>query len=270
LVATDACYEAKRRDPVFFLDQTTARAGVVCARERSVPTVLPAGLGLGNSHTALDAVDSARVVRWGHAVQRHSAGRAGHQTNVTQAAARHIGTSGNYRAPAPTRPPQTGLRSYRGGRGATPGVVPSRRCPPARCIVDTSHPGSRSSSRISRAQRRLNTAMMPPGRTVIQICSIDAPAHQRAFWLVCAAGEVEVCLKPPGFDVDLTVTTRVRVLAEVWRGIRPLESEIRAGHIRVEGPTRLRRAFPSWLLLSAYASIKRRAGVLDEQVQSKQ
>lgn len=118
--------------------------------------------------------------------------------------------------------------------------------------------------------RRLNTATMPPGRTVIQICFIDAPAHQRAFWLVCADGEVEVCLKPPGFDVDLTVTTRVRVLAEVWRGIRPLHSEIRAGHIRLEGLTRLRRAFPSWLLLSAYASIKRRASEVDEHVQSKQ
>ena len=107
--------------------------------------------------------------------------------------------------------------------------------------------------------RRLNTAVMPPGRTVIQICFIDAPAHQRGFWLVCADGDVEVCLKPPGFDVDLTVTTRVRALAEVWRGIRPLDSEIRAGHIQVEGPTSLRRAFPSWLLLSAYASISRHA-----------
>ena len=117
--------------------------------------------------------------------------------------------------------------------------------------------------------RRLNTAVMPPGRTVIQICFIDAPAHQRGFWLVCADGEVEVCLKPPGFEVDLTVTTRVRALAEVWRGIRPLDSEIRAGHIRVEGTTRLRRAFPGWLLLSAHASIKR-ASAVDEHVRCRQ
>lgn len=112
--------------------------------------------------------------------------------------------------------------------------------------------------------RRLNTALMPPGRIVIHICFIDAPPHQRGFWLVCADGEVEVCLKPPGFDVDLTVTTPVRALAEVWRGIRSLEAEIRAGKIQVEGPNRLRRAFPSWLLLSAYASIKRQAAVTDE------
>jgi hypothetical protein len=107
--------------------------------------------------------------------------------------------------------------------------------------------------------RRLNTALMPAGRTVIQICFSDAPAHQRSFWLVCAEGNVEVCVKSPGFDVDLLVTTRVRSFAEVWRGIRPLDSELRAGHIRVEGPAKMRRAFPSWLLLSPYASIKREA-----------
>jgi DNA-binding HxlR family transcriptional regulator len=105
--------------------------------------------------------------------------------------------------------------------------------------------------------RRLNMPLMPSGRTVIQICFSDAPAHQRCFWLVCAGGDVEVCLKPPGFDVDLTVTTPVRALAEVWRGIRPLNAELRAGRIQVKGPTSMRRAFPSWLLLSASASIKR-------------
>jgi len=105
--------------------------------------------------------------------------------------------------------------------------------------------------------RRLNTPLMPAGRTVIQICFVNAPAHQRCFWLVCADGNVEVCLKAPGFDVDLTVTTPVRELAEVWRGIRPLDSELRAGRIQVAGPANMRRAFPSWLLLSPHASIKR-------------
>lgn len=114
--------------------------------------------------------------------------------------------------------------------------------------------------------RRLNTAAMPSGRTVIQICFTDAPTHQRSFWLVCAEDNVEVCLKPPGFDTNLTVTTGVRVLAEVWRGIKLLDSEIRAGRIRVAGPTQMRRAFPSWLLLSAYASIKRQSA--SEQHQS--
>jgi DNA-binding HxlR family transcriptional regulator len=105
--------------------------------------------------------------------------------------------------------------------------------------------------------RRLDTRAMPPGRTVIEIEFVDAPAKQRRFWLVHCDGNVDVCLKDPGYDTSLRVATKVRLFAEVWRGIRPLREELRAGTIRLEGPTSHRRAFPHWLLLSAFAPIKR-------------
>ena len=105
--------------------------------------------------------------------------------------------------------------------------------------------------------RRIDTGAMPPGRTVIGIVFHDAPARERRFWLVCADPHVEVCLKPPGFEEDLTVTTSVRVLAEVWRGLRPIGPEIRAGRIALSGRSALRRAFPRWLLLSVYAAVTR-------------
>lgn len=101
--------------------------------------------------------------------------------------------------------------------------------------------------------RRLATAEMPPGRTVIQFEFTDAPRNHKYFWLVHRAGEVEVCLKPPGFPVDLIVKTTVRAMAEVWRGIRNLRKEIRSGSLLLEGPPALRRAFPKWLLLSIFA-----------------
>ena len=105
--------------------------------------------------------------------------------------------------------------------------------------------------------RRLDTQAMPPGRMVIALTFPDAAATQRHFWLVCERHQVDVCLKPPGFEADLTVTTSVRILAEIWRGLRPLSAELRGGRVRVEGATALRRAFPRWLLLSAYAPIER-------------
>lgn len=105
--------------------------------------------------------------------------------------------------------------------------------------------------------RRLNLAALPPGRTVIEIEFSDAPANQRRFWLVHAAGAVEVCLKDPGHEVTLRVATRVGVFAEVWRGIRPLRETLAAGLMRVSGAREHRRAFPHWLLLSAYAPIRR-------------
>jgi DNA-binding HxlR family transcriptional regulator len=105
--------------------------------------------------------------------------------------------------------------------------------------------------------RRLDTQAMPPGRTVIALTFPDAAATERHFWLVCERHQVDVCLKPPGFEADLLVTSSVRIMAEIWRGLRPLSAELRCGRVRVEGATALRRAFPRWLLLSAYASIGR-------------
>jgi DNA-binding HxlR family transcriptional regulator len=108
--------------------------------------------------------------------------------------------------------------------------------------------------------RRLNMRALPRGRTVIELDFTDAPAQHRTFWLVCKEGAVDVCVKPPGFDTDLTVTTSVRTLAEIWRGLRRIGPEMRAGRLRLEGEARLRRAFPNCLLLSSFASIERRPG----------
>jgi DNA-binding HxlR family transcriptional regulator len=91
--------------------------------------------------------------------------------------------------------------------------------------------------------RRLNTPAMPPGRTVIEIEFVDAPAKQRRFWLVHCDGNVDVCLKDPGYDTTVRVATRVRTLAEVWRGIRTAKDELRAGRIHLDGAVGLLPCF---------------------------
>lgn len=108
--------------------------------------------------------------------------------------------------------------------------------------------------------RRIDTAAMPDGRTVIALHFTDAPRDNSFFWLVCNHPQVDVCVKPPGFDEDMTVETDVRTLAEVWRGIRPLRRALADGRIRVKGPCALKRKFPDWLLLSVFAGTKRKGG----------
>jgi DNA-binding HxlR family transcriptional regulator len=105
--------------------------------------------------------------------------------------------------------------------------------------------------------RRLNSEAMPAGRTVVEIEFSDAPARHRRFWLVHCDGHVDVCLKYPGFDTTVRVVAPLRVFAEVWRGIRVLADEIRAGRIQLQGSPANCRAFPRWLLLSVFAPIKR-------------
>jgi hypothetical protein len=65
-----------------------------------------------------------------------------------------------------------------------------------------------------------------------------------------------VCYTNPGFDVALTVETKLRTLVEVWRGDRSPNDALRTGAIVLDGPPQLRRSFPSWLLLSSFANVK--------------
>ncbi|MCB2090232.1 MAG: helix-turn-helix transcriptional regulator [Alphaproteobacteria bacterium] len=105
--------------------------------------------------------------------------------------------------------------------------------------------------------RRIDTSRMPKGRTVLEIEFTDAPKSQRFFWLLCHKDNVDVCIKPPGYDTDLTIKTDVLTLAKVWRGIGELKKEISCGHITLEGKNDLKKQFPNWLLLSIFAKIKK-------------
>jgi hypothetical protein len=79
----------------------------------------------------------------------------------------------------------------------------------------------------------------------------------RTWWLVFARPEVDLCLKDPGFPVDVVVTADLRTLTRVWMGDVPMAAALRAGAIRLEGPTSLVRAFPTWLRLSSFAHVER-------------
>jgi DNA-binding HxlR family transcriptional regulator len=106
--------------------------------------------------------------------------------------------------------------------------------------------------------KRLDAARMPAGRTVVEFEFTGASKDCRRFWLVNEDGRVEMCLKHPGFEVDLRVESDLRLFVEAWRGIRNLRGEIAARHIRVTGQSALRRAFPAWLQLSQLAPYPRK------------
>jgi hypothetical protein len=76
-------------------------------------------------------------------------------------------------------------------------------------------------------------------------------------WLVISRQDVDVCLKDPGFGVDLVVAAELRAFIRVWLGDIAFNQAVRAGDIRLEGPRDLVRAFPGWLLLSHFAGVQR-------------
>jgi hypothetical protein len=97
---------------------------------------------------------------------------------------------------------------------------------------------------------------LPAQRTVLQFEFRDVNTAKRFWWLVIKRDEVDVCMKRPGYDVDVTITTRVKTLAAVWIGNMSLRDAIKQGLIELQGPDQLTRQLDSWLALSTFAKIQ--------------
>jgi len=106
-------------------------------------------------------------------------------------------------------------------------------------------------------RRRLDADRLPAEPTVIQFWFRDLAPKISCYWLRVERPEVELCLTNPGFDVALTVETKLRTMVDVWLGDRDATEAVRAGSIELKGQPKLTRAFPSWLLLSTFAEIPR-------------
>jgi len=105
---------------------------------------------------------------------------------------------------------------------------------------------------------RVDPTSFPPGRTVVQIEFIDLPAPKKRWWLVNEDNEVDLCLKDPGYEVDLYLVTDLRTLTEVWMGDVSLERANEESKLEISGREGLRRRLRSWLRLSPFAGIRRR------------
>jgi DNA-binding HxlR family transcriptional regulator len=113
-------------------------------------------------------------------------------------------------------------------------------------------------------RRRVNTDRLPDRRVVVQFDFRAVPKTVRSpatFWLILEPRGVDMCLKHPGFEVDLVVDADLLALTKAWMGDVRLADAMRSGLVRVEGPIALVRAFPGWLARSAFADVERpRAG----------
>ena len=102
--------------------------------------------------------------------------------------------------------------------------------------------------------RRLNWDNLPSSRRVVVRFDFSG-AQSRTYWLVLEHGEASVCRGDPGFEVDLYVTADTAAFHRVWIGHLQLADAVREGLIRIDGPSDLVHAFPSWLSYSVFARI---------------
>ena len=109
-------------------------------------------------------------------------------------------------------------------------------------------------------RRRIDLAKLPDRRVVVRFDFHSFPARCRPLqtcWLVLERTGADVCLKHPGFDVDLALDADAAAMARVWTGAMTWEQAVRSGGLRLTGPRELVREFPTWLLLSHFAHVER-------------
>lgn len=90
-------------------------------------------------------------------------------------------------------------------------------------------------------------------RTAVQFHLTGVPSKYGRWWIVFENGEADLCIKDPGFEVDLYVTAPMRVAAEVWLGRRTIAEAVRSGDLTLDGPKNHISAFPRWFSLSIFA-----------------
>ncbi len=97
---------------------------------------------------------------------------------------------------------------------------------------------------------RLDTSELPNRRSVLHLRFTDEPQR---FWLVVESGDPSVCLTDPGYDIDVTVTSDLSTLYQVWLGHLSIGQAMREQRLAFDGPTALTRRMPSVFQLSPMA-----------------
>ena len=111
--------------------------------------------------------------------------------------------------------------------------------------------------------RQLNIArgIQITGRRVVEFRVSGVPSSKQRYWLVFEPTDIEICIKDPGHEVDLWVSSSIKTLVEIWLGHIPLGQACENGSLQLDGPRSEIEAFSKWYVLSHFASaeLNRRA-----------
>jgi DNA-binding HxlR family transcriptional regulator len=104
--------------------------------------------------------------------------------------------------------------------------------------------------------RNLDTTYFTGERHVLLFEFGDYVSKYRCWWLIIKDGDVDVCMKDPGHDIDLHVLTDLKTLTRVWMGDIGLALAQRKGLLEVSGSPDLKRNISGWLGTSYYADVR--------------
>lgn len=90
-------------------------------------------------------------------------------------------------------------------------------------------------------------------RRVVRFQLDGVPVAQRFYWLVFEPEDVDICMKDPGYDVDLWIRAHLRTLVQIWMGHRTISNAVNEGALKLDGDRKEISAFREWFSLSHFA-----------------
>ena len=106
-------------------------------------------------------------------------------------------------------------------------------------------------------RRRVRIETIGKRRVVIQFDFGGGP--RQSYWLLIERADVSVCLRNPGFDVDVTVSADIVAFYRVWLGRVTLSEALRRQQVRLDGARADVSAFSGWFAWSPMADTVRAA-----------
>ena len=108
---------------------------------------------------------------------------------------------------------------------------------------------------ITNLQRSIDPDKLPSGEMVIQFKFSDVE-EKSTWWLVVQSGDVDVCDKDPGKDVDVYFATTVQTMVDVWMGDATYRKAIADGDLTVIGPKLLTQNVEGWMHNSIFSNAR--------------
>ena len=104
--------------------------------------------------------------------------------------------------------------------------------------------------------RSVNAKYFDMQHTVLLFEFEDYTSRFRRWWLIVERGEVDVCMRDPGFDIDMHVLTDVKSLTAIWLGQITFKQALRKKLMKLAGPPRLKKDISIWLGTNYFADVK--------------
>jgi hypothetical protein len=98
-------------------------------------------------------------------------------------------------------------------------------------------------------RKRVDLSTLPDRRVVLRFEFSGVPASRTKFrimWLILGRSGVDVCMKDPGFAIDLTLRGNIRDYVEVYLGHTNWR-DVAGTALQLDGDLQIARAFPVWL-----------------------